>query len=67
MIGFIEVYEKKHIPRKCSTCIYNGASGCSHFDRRYDWVKYWLFGLSSCPSYRLNEFKYKPVHKKRRY
>jgi hypothetical protein len=64
----IEVYVKKQIPRKCATCAYNGLSGCIQFDRRYDWVKFWLLGgLKKCPSYRLDEFRYKPVHRKKRY
>ena len=64
----IEVYEKKLIHRKCATCIYYRPSGCCHIDRQGDWVKYWLCGsLKRCPSYRLNEFRYKPVHRKKRY
>lgn len=47
----IEVYVRKQVPRNCSTCGYNSPPGCCHFDRRFDWIKYWLLGgLKKCPS-----------------
>lgn len=53
----MKVYEKKEVPRNCSTCIYFRNYECSRADRKEDWLSFAMFGEIfglDCPSYRLD-------------
>ena len=60
----MKVYEKKEVPRNCSTCLYGRGWGCGHADRQKDWMKIAMFGMH-CPSYWLDQHRFEPVDGKR--
>jgi hypothetical protein len=62
----IEVYKTEKVPENCSTCLYFSdktlMGGCAHADRQKDWLRYALLGCG-CPSYWLNQHKYRRVER----
>ena len=64
----MKVYEKKEVPRNCSTCLYFKNYKCGHADRKEDLLAYIMFGEmlgEDCPSYWLDQHRFEPVDGKR--